>query len=268
MMRLVDTHCHLYWADFAPDRDAVLERARQAGVEAILQAATNVETTRAAVELAEAHPKALWAMAAIHPSEAPKTSEEDLARIAELARHPRVVAIGESGLDYHWGRAFAAQQEAFFREHIRLALTLDKPLVIHNRQAHEDLLRILRQEARSGLRGVLHCFSGDEAFAREAIRLGFLLGIGGVLTFKNSSLARVVRAVGLEHLVLETDAPFLAPVPYRGKRNEPAYLVPICARLAEVLEQPISTVAHRTSENARRLFGLPPLDLAASAAAT
>jgi TatD DNase family protein len=255
-MRLVDTHCHLYWPDFASDLEAVLGRAEQAGVALLVQSAPNPDTTQQAIEMARQYPDRLWAMAAIHPSEVKTATEADLERIATLARDPSVVAIGESGLDYYWDRSFEAKQQAFFREHIRLAIALDKPLIIHNREAHTDLLRILRQEARSGLRGILHCFSGDEAFAREAVRMGFLLGIGGVITYRKSTLPEVVRSVGLAHLVLETDAPFLAPVPHRGRRNEPAYLTYVRDRLAEILGCAPEEVAQRTTEAACRLFGL------------
>lgn len=261
---LVDSHAHLYLDRFDADREEVLKRARDAGVEVIVMPAIDVSSIEAAIALCEKY-DGLYAMSALHPSETKDATDEDFARVVELCDHPAVVAVGESGLDYYWDRSFDAKQQDFFRRHIRLAVEKDLPLILHNRDASGDLTRILREERdalRPGprLRGIFHCFGGPLELAREAAELGFLLGIGGTLTFKNSGVAEVVRDVPLEQIVVETDAPFLAPVPYRGKRNEPAYVRLVAEKLAEVKGVAVEEVERVTTENAIRLFGVTPSD--------
>ncbi len=257
---LIDTHCHLYHSRFDPDREALLDRARASGVEAIVMPAIDVPSIYAALELAS-HTDDLFVMAALHPSDVKDATEADWLEVDRLARQPAVVAVGESGLDHYWDRTFDDKQEDFFRRHIRLAAQTEKPLVLHNRDSTPDLLRVLAEERSklsdpSALRGIVHCWGGtaDEADAVRA--LGFLLGIGGTLTFKNGGVWQGIAHVPLEELVLETDAPFLAPAPHRGKRNEPAYVRLVAEKLAELRGEPVEHVARVTTATARALFGI------------
>ncbi len=261
---LIDTHAHVYLEQFDEDREAVLSRAREAGVAVVVLPAIDVASIREAVRLCGRH-DGLYAMAALHPSETKEATASDFDQVAAWCDHEKVVAVGESGLDHYWDRSFDERQEAFFRQHVRLAIEKDLPLVIHNREATEDVLRVLESERAAAenperLRGILHCFVDDAEVAERAADLGFLIGLGGILTFKNSGLAERIRDVPLEQIVLETDAPYLAPEPNRGKRNEPAYVRHVAEKLAEAKGLPLEEVARATTQNARRIYGLdePP----------
>jgi len=262
---LIDTHAHIYLDRFSGDLPDVLARAREQGVERIVMPAIDVPSIHQALALCEQY-EGLYAMAALHPSETKDATDAHFAAVTALCDDPRVVAVGESGLDYYWDRSFDAVQHDFYRRHIHLAIDRDLPLILHVRDktgrddAHRDLVRILREERGSAgnpgrLRGIFHCFTGPAWMAEAAVELGFLLGFGGVLTFKNSGLDAIVRDVPLERVVLETDAPFLAPVPYRGKRNEPAYVRYVAERLAAVKGLFVEEVEQVTTANAMRLFG-------------
>ena len=261
---IIDTHTHLYLDRFAPDRDAVVARARAAGVQRLILPAIDVPSIHQALDLCDRY-KGVYAMAALHPSETKGATDEDFAAVADLCDDPRVVAVGESGLDYYWDRSFDARQHDFFRRHIRLAGEKDLPLILHIRdkkdrdEAHRDVVTLLQEEGAEGLRGIFHCFTGPAWVAEAAARLGFLVGLGGVLTFKNSGLAEIVEPIPMEQIVLETDAPFLAPAPHRGKRNEPAYTRLVAEKLAEIKNLPIEEIETITTENAVRLFGLDAL---------
>lgn len=255
---LIDTHAHLYLDRFSEDLDAVLDRARAAGVGAIILPAIDVPSIHRAIDLCRSRP-GLYAMAALHPSETKEATEEDFEAVERLCDDEHVVAVGESGLDYYWDRSFDERQQDAFRWHIRLAAARGLPLILHNREATDDLLRILREERGrlpepARLRGIWHCFTGTADEARMAGELGFLVGLGGILTFKNGGLGEVAAELPLEQIVLETDAPFLAPVPYRGKRNEPAYVRQVAEQLASIRGLPIEEIEALTTENARRLF--------------
>jgi TatD DNase family protein len=257
---LIDTHAHLYLDRFAEDRAAVLQRARDAGVETIVLPAIDVPSIRQAVNLCEAH-DGLYAMTGLHPSETDEATEADLEAVKEWCSHPSVVAVGESGLDYYWDRSFDDEQHAFFRRHIRLAMEVDLPLVIHNREATEDILAILEEEhvradAPERMRGILHCYVDPPTVAERAWNLGFFVGVGGIMTFSNSKVDRYVEDVPLEHMVIETDSPYLAPEPHRGDRNEPAYVRHVAERLAEVKDVPVEQVAEVTTQNARAIYEL------------
>ncbi len=257
---LVDTHAHIYLDRFDDDRDAVLGRARAAGVEIVVMPAIDVASIERAVALARRH-EGLYAMAALHPSEVKAATDADFEAVRAWCEDPHVVAVGESGLDYYWDRSFDAKQQDFFRRHIRLAVEADLPLVIHNREATDDVLRILEEEkARAAqperLRGILHCFVDPPEVAARARDLGFLVGLGGILTFKNSDLDEHVRGIPIEQIVLETDAPYLAPEPNRGKRNEPAYVRHVADALARAKDLPVAEVERITTENARRIYRL------------
>lgn len=255
---LIDTHAHIYHSRFEEDLPDVLSRARAADVQVIIMPAIDVPSIHRAIELCASR-EGLYAMAAIHPSDTKEATEADLEAVFTLCDHPAVVAVGESGLDYYWDRTFDSKQQDFFRQHIRLAGEKDLPLILHNREASDDLVRILQEEAAAlppgrQLRGIFHCFGGPSALADAAAELGFLLGIGGTLTYKNSGVADQIRDIPLDRIVLETDAPFLAPAPFRGKRNEPAYVRLVAERLADLKGISVDEVSRITTANALRLF--------------
>jgi TatD DNase family protein len=258
---LIDTHAHIYLEQFDDDREAMLSRAREAGVEAIVQPAIDVPSIRQAVDLCEAH-DGLYAMAALHPSETEEATDEDFEAVKEWCGHDHVVAVGESGLDYYWDRSFDDRQQAFFRRHIRLAVEVDLPLVIHNREATEDILTILEEERAAAdepekMRGILHCYVDPPEVAQRAWDLGFHVGVGGIMTFSNSEVDDYVREVPLERIVVETDSPYLAPEPHRGDRNEPAYVRDVARRLAEIKDVSMGEVERVTTANAREIYELP-----------
>jgi TatD DNase family protein len=255
---LVDTHAHLHDPAFDADRPAVLARARAAGVGRILTIGTDVATSEAALALARAEPD-VHAAVGIHPHDAATADAAALARLAALARDARVVAIGEIGLDYYRDLAPRPVQRAALAAQLQLARAAGKPVLLHCREAHADLLELLAAAGPGAAGGILHCFSGDLAVARRGLDLGLLISIAGPVTYPNARrLAEVVRAVPLERLVIETDCPYLPPQPWRGQRNEPAYLPVTAARVAELLGAPPAMVAAATTANAARLLGLPP----------
>ncbi|RKY58146.1 MAG: hydrolase TatD [Candidatus Latescibacterota bacterium] len=254
-MEWTDTHAHLEDGRFSSDLDEVVRRAEEAGVKAILTAGTDLKTSRAAVELAERY-GGVWAAVGVHPHEAEKATPEVLAEVEELASHEKVVAVGEVGLDFYRDRSPRESQLTAFRRQVELAGKLGLPLVVHSRGAVREVLDLLKEFR--GIRGVLHCFPGGLEEAEEALELGWYVGIGGTLTFPKSALPEVVSALPLEGILLETDSPYLAPVPHRGRRNEPAYLVLVGEKLARIKDTSPQEVALCTTENARKLFGFPP----------
>jgi TatD DNase family protein len=255
---LVDTHAHLHDPAFDADRPAVIARARAGGVAGFLTIGTDVRTSEAAVALAAAEAD-IYAAVGIHPHDASTADGAALERIAALARTPRVVAVGEIGLDYYRDLSPRAVQRRTLIAQLRLARTVGKPVLLHCREAHADLLDVCGAEGVAAVGGILHCFSGDLAVARRGLDLGLLVSIAGPVTYPSARrLAEVVRALPLDRLVVETDCPYLPPQPWRGQRNEPAYLPVTAARVAELLGVPVSTVAAATTENAARLLALPP----------
>ena len=257
-MELIDSHTHLDAEPFDMDRQEVIERARAAGVAVLITigAGYGVDSMHRAVSLAERFPN-VWAAVGIHPHDA-ETPEEALADLSTLARHQRVVAVGETGLDYFKELAPRDLQERWFRAHIRLALEVDKPLIIHSRSAGARCLEILREMGASRCGGVFHCFGEDAAFAAALAEIRFLVSFPGTITFKKAEATReVARRIPLEQIMLETDAPYLAPEPYRGKRCESAMMVATAERLAEIRGLSLDEVARVTTETARRFFRLP-----------
>ena len=253
---LFDTHAHLHFPEFTGDFDAVLERARAAGVQRILTIGTDVTTSRAAAAMAARLPD-VWAAVGIHPHEAAAADETALAEIERLAGQPRVVAIGETGLDYFRNLAPRDVQERAFTSQLALARRARKPVLIHCRDAHEDTLRLIGDADVRAAGGIMHCFSGDVAVARRCLDQGLLVSLAGPVTYpKPGALPDVARFVPGDRLVVETDCPFLPPQPYRGKRNEPAYLAITAARVAELRGEPLGDLAARMSENARALLRL------------
>jgi TatD DNase family protein len=253
---LFDTHAHLHFPDFAGDLDAVLERARAAGVRRMLTIGTDVPTSHAAAALAEREPD-VWAAVGIHPHEAETADDSTLGEIERLAARPRVVAIGETGLDFFRNLAPREAQVRAFRAQLELARRTGKPVLVHCREAHDETLTLLAAANVRERGGIMHCFSGDVAIARRCVDLGLLISLAGPVTYpKPGALPEVARAIPSDRLVVETDCPYLPPQPYRGKRNEPAYVAITAARVAELRGEPLADLAARMSENARALFRL------------
>jgi TatD DNase family protein len=253
-VRLVDSHVHLDDPKFDADRDEVMERARAAGVEFMLAIGTGngPPDLEAGVRLAGQYPF-LYASAGVHPHDAAKSTEETFARLRELARHPKVVAIGEIGLDYHYDFSPRPVQRAVFERQLAIAAETRKPVVIHTREAWEDTLALWDASAQP-VPGIMHCFTGDEAQARQALDRGFYLGFGGVLTFPKADATRqAARLAPEDRLLVETDCPYLAPVPHRGKRNEPAFVAEVARRLAELRGRPVEEVSEITAHNFARV---------------
>jgi TatD DNase family protein len=253
---LFDTHAHLHFPEFAGDLDAVLARARAAGVRRMVTIGTDVATSRAAAALAAREPD-VWAAVGIHPHEAADADEAALTEIESLASAPGVVAIGETGLDFFRDRSPREAQTRAFTAQVALARRLGKPVLVHCRDAHAETLALLAADGPLERGGIMHCFSGDVALARRCIELGLLVSLAGPVTYpKPGALPDVARAIPADRLVVETDCPFLPPQPYRGQRNEPAYLAITAARVAELRGEPLADLARRMSENARALFRL------------
>ncbi len=260
---LVDSHCHVHEDDFGAETAAVVERAAKAGVRRMLVIGSDMRTSRRAVEAAEKFASfGVFAAVGIHPHEAstePSCSVEGRGipeELRKMSAHPRVAAIGETGLDYHYDHSPRDQQRNSFREHIRFAAETGKPLVIHGRESYDDLRRILREERGERIRAVVHCFSGTEEDARDFLAMGYFLSFGGPLTFpKNDALRTLFRWIPEEHLLLETDAPWLTPHPFRGRRNEPMYVRMVYEKAAEIRGVQFASFAAAMETNAARLFG-------------
>ena len=257
MIELVDTHTHLNDKKFAGQEAAVIERARENGVTRLINMGDTLASSEKAVTLAAAY-EGVYAGVGIHPEEAfPMTSREDDI-LAAWTEQPRVVAIGEIGLDYYWEKDAGKrqlQQQVFIRQ-LDLARQLHLPVCVHDREAHGDTLAILKKEGR-GIRGVMHCFSGSWEMAQELLKMGWYIGVDGPLTFQNAArLPEIVQKFPLEHLLVETDAPYMAPVPMRGRQNEPAYVRYVAEKVAEIKGISVDMVAKQTSRNAEELYGL------------
>jgi TatD DNase family protein len=259
---LIDSHCHLDFPDFAEERDAIVERAKAAGVGRLITISTHVQRYERYRDIAEQYDN-VWFTIGTHPHQAHEEPEASPARLIELAQHPRCIGIGEAGLDYHYDRAPRDQAAQVFRNHIQAARESGLPLVIHSRDADEDMAKILRDEMGKGaFKALLHCFTASPMLAQTGLELGLCISFSGVVTFKNSQALRdIARDVPLDRILVETDAPFLAPMPYRGKRNEPAYVAATAATLAEVKGISLSELAAATTANVLRLFDkMPALD--------
>lgn len=251
-LNLFDTHIHLDDGAFEPDREAVLERARAVGVGGFVTIGTSLASSRSAIALAEKHAD-VFAAVAIHPHDAGDATPDAMRELADLAHHPRVVAVGETGLDYFRSFSPREAQASAFHAHLGLARELNLPVIIHSRDAHEDVLRILDEGAPAGV--VMHCFSGSPEIARSCLDRGYYLALGGPLTYRNArGIQEVVRLVPPDRLLLETDAPYLPPEPHRGRRNEPSYLSLVAWAAAHARGVSAATVAEITTSNARAVF--------------
>ena len=250
---LVDSHCHLDFPDFAAEREAIVARARSAGVETMLTIATRLDEFDAVRAIAEAHNE-IWCSVGVHPHEAKDHTALLPQQLVALAAHPKVVGIGETGLDFHYDLSPRDIQERVFRTHIGASRETGLPLIVHAREADGEVADILDEERPPP--GVMHCFSSGRAVAETALELGFYISVSGIVTFRNAEeLRAIVRDVPLDRLLVETDAPYLAPVPYRGKRNEPAFVAATAAAVAELKGIELHHLAAITSENFFRLFG-------------
>jgi TatD DNase family protein len=253
-MQLIDTHAHLYVEQFEKDRAAIINRALEAGVEKIYLPAIDSESHEALIALEAAYPENCFAMMGLHPCSVNADYEKELDIVENWLKKRSFCAIGEIGIDLHWDTTFFEEQKKAFRKQIKWAKELELPIIIHSRKSTWEVIEILREEQDEQLRGIFHCFGGSVEEANAIIECGFFLGIGGVLTFKKSGLDKTLAAVDLEHIVLETDAPYLAPTPYRGKRNESAYIRIIAEKLAAIKNVKIDEIARITSNNAQKIF--------------
>lgn len=256
---LIDTHAHLDFEDFEKDLDETVRRATDAGVGIMINPGINVPSSRKALAIAERF-DCVYAAAGIHAHDVAGCSAESIDAIADIAQHPKVVAVGECGLDFFRNYAPRGLQFEVFRNQIRLALRLGKPLVVHSRGAEEETIRVLTEEKAALVGGVLHCFGGSPDQALSAQKLGFAVGVGGTLTYPRSDRRDFVANVDIHSIVLETDAPFLPPEPHRGKRNEPAWLPLVAQKLAETRSLPLDDVHRITSSNAERLLRIGMAD--------
>ena len=273
---MIDTHCHIDEEAFEPDREEVIARQQQSGVQAMIVPGVNVASINSVMELCHAHPGYCYPALGLHPEDVKADWREQLATVEAAIRAHRdeLVAIGEIGLDYYWDKTFKEEQKEVLRRQLLLARELNLPVILHNREATEDILSIVNTIANdqspmtnNQLRGVFHCYSGSKETAEIILKMGFYLGIGGVLTFKNSKLSETLRELNqseiknqqseiLNRLLLETDAPYMAPTPHRGERNESRFMALVAERLAQVLNVSVDEIIEATSANARQLFGI------------
>ncbi|WP_280772206.1 TatD family hydrolase [Salipaludibacillus daqingensis] len=253
---LFDTHVHLNADQFEDDVEEVITRARDVGVENMVVVGFDEKTIKIAMALVEKH-DFLYAAVGWHPVDAIDLTEEYLTWIEKLADHPKVVAIGETGLDYHWDKSPKDVQKEAFRKQIHLAKRVKLPIIIHDREAHQDIVDILKEENAEDVGGIMHCFGGSVEIAQQCLKMNFHISFGGPVTFKNAKRPKeVAKEVPINRLLIETDAPFLAPHPYRGKRNEPSYVKLIAEQIAELREVRYEEIAKETTANAKRLFGI------------
>ena len=255
-MKIVDTHTHLYLDKFKEDIDKVISRAKENGVSKFIFPAIDSSHFDSMHILKKRYPNDNFLMTGLHPTDVKENYKEELEFIENSLKKYNYVAVGEIGIDLYWDKSFLKQQQEAFRFQIKLAIKNDLPIVIHCREAFDEIFEILNEENCENLRGVFHCFTGDLNQAKKAISLGFLLGMGGVVTFKNAGVDKFLNQIDLKHIVLETDSPYLAPVPFRGKRNESSYIIYVIDKLAEIYGLSKQEIADITTNNAEKVFAL------------
>lgn len=253
---LVDTHTHIYLPDLSSSIDEIILRANENGIQQFFLPNIDEESIDAVFALAIKYPTQCYPMMGLHPCSVDANYEQKFAVIKQAALSNKIYAIGEIGMDLYWDKTFEQQQKLIFVEQIKLAKSMSLPIVIHCRKAFDETLAILKSEQSTELRGIFHCFSGTLAQAKKIIEMGFYLGIGGVLTYKNAGLAEVVKEIDLAHLVLETDSPYLSPVPFRGKPNESSYMIHVAEKLAEIKSCTLAEIAAQTTANSKNIFGI------------
>ena len=253
-MKLIDTHTHLYSDAFAEDRNEMIERAIADGVDKFYIPAIDSQTTQAMYDLEQAFPDRMYLMMGLHPTSVKENYEEELSHVEEELAKRKFYAIGEIGIDLYWDQSTLEIQQDAFRRQIKLAKKYKLPIVIHCRNAFDEVFEILEEEKGDDLFGIFHCFTGTLAQAKQVLQYNMKLGIGGVVTFKNGKIDKFLNEIDLKYIVIETDAPYLAPKPFRGKRNESAYVVKVAEKLAEVYDASVEEIAEITTENALEIF--------------
>ena len=253
-MRFIDTHSHIYDTGFQEDMDAIMSSAKASGIEKIYMPGIDSTCIDDMMGMETKYPGVCIPMMGLHPCYVKENYQEELAIVEGWLAKRKFAAIGEIGLDYYWDKTFAKEQQLVFEQQMQWGLDLGLPINIHTRNAMGETIEMVKPFAKKGLKGIFHCFSGSKESAEQIIDMGFLLGLGGVLTYKNAGVAEAVVDIPMEFLVLETDAPYLPPVPYRGKRNEPAFMIEVAKKLAEIKNIPLHEVGEKTSENAERIF--------------
>ena len=255
-MRFIDTHAHLYSSPIKENIEGIMKNAMDNGIDTIIMPAIDSTTLEAMLEVEKTYPENCMAMMGLHPCSVKENVKEELAIIEAQLQKRKFIAIGEIGLDYYWDKTFTTQQMEAFQIQMQWALDYKLPIVIHTRNAMGETIEAVKPFAKKGLRGIFHCFSGSKESAEQIISMDFHLGLGGVLTYKNAGVAEAIKDIPMEWLVLETDAPYLSPVPYRGKTNEPSYMIQVAMKLAEIKNLPLHEIASITTNNAEKLFGL------------
>ena len=255
-MKIIDTHTHLYLNQFKDDIDKVIQRSKDKGINKFIFPAIDSSHFNDMHDLKNKYPGSIYLMSGLHPVDVKENYKQELEFVVNSLKSHSYVAIGEIGIDLYWDKTYLKQQQDAFEFQIRLAIENDLPIVIHCREAFDEIFEILDKENCSKLRGVFHCFTGTLEQANRAIDLGFVLGIGGVVTFKNGGIDKFLSQIDLKHIVLETDSPYLAPVPFRGKRNESSYITYIIDKLSEIYGLPIKEIASVTTKNAEKVFAL------------
>ena len=252
---LVDTHSHIDMKDFE-DLDAVISNAKNNGVNKIIIPSVDRNSFERVIEISNSY-EGVYCALGIHPTEAQKAQDEDFEKIIELASNQKVVAIGECGLDYYWDKTFIAEQKEVFLKQIEIAKSLKKAIIVHDREAHKDTFDLLVQNIKDEIPVIMHCFSGSFEFAEQCVKKGFYVALGGVVTFKNAKkVHEIAKGIPLDYLLLETDAPYLTPEPYRGKRNEPAYVKYAAEKIAKLRGLSFEEIAEATTKNARKVFNI------------
>ena len=255
-MRFIDTHAHLYSTPLKENIEGIMKNAMDTGIDTIIMPAIDSSTLDAMLEVERTYPQNTMAMMGLHPCSVKENVKEELAIIEAQLQKRKFIAIGEIGLDYYWDKTFTTQQMEAFQIQMQWALDYKLPIVIHTRNAMGETIEMVKPFAKKGLRGIFHCFSGSKESAEQIISMGFHLGLGGVLTYKNAGVAEAIKDIPMQWVVLETDAPYLSPVPYRGKTNEPSYMIQVAMKLAEIKNLPLHEIASITTSNAEKLFGL------------
>ncbi len=255
-MMLIDTHTHIYMEAFDEDREEVIRNAASNGVEYMVLPNVDTETTARLKSVVNEYPEKLFPAMGLHPTSVKADYKAVLEGIEQEFQERKYYAVGEIGIDLHWDKTFLKQQQEAFARQIEWSLTYDLPIIIHARKSYNEIFQVLNTFKGQNVRGIFHCFSGSYEQAKKIADMGFLMGIGGVLTFKNSKLGETVRHFDLKHFVLETDAPYLAPTPYRGKRNQPAYVRLVARKMADIFNVEIENIAKSTTNNAAKLFRL------------
>ena len=255
-MRFIDTHAHLYSSPLNVNRELIIQNAINNGIDTIIMPAIDSDTLESMLELEAAYPNNCIAMMGLHPCSVKDNVQQELDIVEAQLKKRKFIAIGEIGLDYYWDKTFIQQQIEAFTIQMQWALEKQLPIVIHTRNAMGETIEAVKPFAKKGLRGIFHCFSGSQESAQQIISMGFHLGLGGVLTYKNAAVAEAIKEIPMSHLVLETDSPYLSPVPYRGKTNEPAFMIEVAKKLADIKNIPLQEVAAITTNNAKEVFGI------------